>query len=106
MGSLCKRGNPLRTALYSDDFPYFGDFASDQGFYGVDEVELRERASLAGAQHLDADRAGLLSSAFSILSCMSRCFCIYRRLYLFVGVYFARSRMERWSGSILGRCYL
>src|SRR5215212_2318234 len=37
------------------------------------------------------------SSALSTLSCMSRCFCIRRRLYLVAGLYFARSRMERRS---------
>src|SRR5215213_9247867 len=38
---------------------------------------------------------------------MSRCFCIYCRLYLLVGLYFACSRMERRSGRfLLGRGYM
>src|SRR5215208_1330284 len=46
--------------LDRDDLPYFGDLALDQALYSVSEVELRERTTLAGPDHLDADRAALL----------------------------------------------
>src|ERR687897_2255958 len=50
--------------LYRYDLAYLGYLASDEALDSVDEVELRERASLAGPQHLDADGAVLLVAGY------------------------------------------
>src|SRR5918993_848307 len=50
----------MARTLDRDDLPDLGNFAPDQAVYGVGEVQLRERAALAGPEHLDADRAALL----------------------------------------------
>src|SRR5215212_318520 len=55
----CRR-RKREPSLDCGDLPYLGDLAFDQALYGVGEVELRERAPLAGPNHLDADRAALL----------------------------------------------
>jgi hypothetical protein len=43
--------------LYRDYLADLWHLSSDEAFDGVDEVELRERASLAGPEHLYADGA-------------------------------------------------
>ena len=50
--------------LHCEYLLHFGHLAPDEAFDGVDEVELRERASLAGSQHLDADGAVLLVAGY------------------------------------------
>src|SRR5215217_2179946 len=50
--------------LYREYLLYLGHLAPDETFDSVDEVELRERASLAGPQHLDADGAVLLVAGY------------------------------------------
>src|SRR5688572_7076747 len=50
--------------LYSEYLAYLGHLALDEAFDSVDEVELRERAPLAGPQHLDADGAVLLVAGY------------------------------------------
>src|SRR5829696_3009277 len=50
----------MARTLNRDDLPDLGNFAPDQAVYGVGEVQLRERAALAGPEHLDADRAAIL----------------------------------------------
>src|SRR5918997_2964592 len=46
--------------LSRHDLLYLGYLALDQALDRVDEVELGERAPLAGPDHLDANRAALL----------------------------------------------
>src|SRR5688572_10447998 len=50
--------------LHREYLLHFGHLAPDETFDGVDEVELRERASFAGSQHLDADGAVLLVAVY------------------------------------------
>src|SRR5918994_2392261 len=53
-----------RRSLYREYLPHFGHLAPDEALDGVDEIELRERASLAGPQHLYADGAVLLVAGY------------------------------------------
>src|SRR5215216_8119603 len=50
--------------LYREYLLHLGHLAPDEAFDRVDEVELGERASLAGPQHLDADGAVLLVAGY------------------------------------------
>src|SRR5215203_2743846 len=50
--------------LYRDYLAYLWHLAPDETFDSVDEVELGERASPAGPQHLDADGAVLLVAGY------------------------------------------
>src|SRR5919202_1449512 len=63
LGNQCAESRPqdsVLTTLYSHDLPNFGDLALYQALYGVDEVQLRERAPFAGPDHLETPRATLL----------------------------------------------
>src|SRR5918994_4635266 len=53
-----------KRSLYREYLLHFGHLAPDEALDSVDEVELRERASLAGPQHLDADGAVLLVTGY------------------------------------------
>src|SRR5918994_4637505 len=53
-----------KRSLYREYLLHFGHLAPDEALDSVDEVELRERASLAGPQHLDADGAVLLVAGY------------------------------------------
>src|SRR5215204_1734244 len=50
--------------LYREYLAHFGHLAPNKALDSVDEIELRERASLAGPEHLDADGAVLLVAGY------------------------------------------